>query len=116
MALTILGIGLIASMAYFPVALDASRKASDLSKAGLVAQGLFADLKAAAYDSITAADGFDTGAYQEYGDYPGFEYRVEVNPHGNATLKTIVITVRWQYRGKTESETFQTQIVKYSPT
>ncbi|MDD5746021.1 MAG: prepilin-type N-terminal cleavage/methylation domain-containing protein [Candidatus Omnitrophica bacterium] len=115
-ALTILGIGIISVMAYLPVALDASRKASDVSKAVLVAQGLFADIQAAAASDISAADVFDTGSYQSYNDYPGVEYLVAVDPPGMVQLKTITITVRWQYHGKTESETFETQIVKYNPT
>ncbi len=114
-ALTILGVGLISVMAYLPVALDASRKASDVSKAVLVAQSASADVKAAAAEDISAADVFDTGSYLTSPDYPGMEYRVEVDPHGMVQLKTVKITVRWLYHGKTESEIFETQIVKYNP-
>ncbi len=115
-ALTILGIGLVSVMAYLPVALNASRKAADRTKATLIAQGLIEKIKAESYDDITDADSFDTGTYESVSGYSGFEYKIEVTPLGVAPAKDINISVRWQFKGKANSETFQTKIVKYNPT
>ncbi|MBI4846433.1 MAG: prepilin-type N-terminal cleavage/methylation domain-containing protein [Candidatus Omnitrophica bacterium] len=115
-ALTILGIGIITVMSYMPVSLDASKRAADLTSASLIAQGLFEEIKGVSFDDITNADAFDTSTnFSSHADYPGFEYKVEVNPAGTANSKEIIITVRWKFHGKILTEIFQTGIAKYNP-
>ncbi|MCG2703313.1 MAG: prepilin-type N-terminal cleavage/methylation domain-containing protein [Candidatus Omnitrophica bacterium] len=113
-ALTILGIGLISVMAYLPVALDASRRASDLTKATLLAREWIENVRAAAYDDITKADTKITD-FVPSAEYAGFEYKIEINPTGAATFKDVKVTVRWRLKGKLLEESFQTRIAKYNP-
>lgn len=115
-ALTILGAGLISVMAYLPIALDASKRASDLTKASLIAQGLIEEMKAESYNDITAVDVYDTGEYDSHSGYVGFEYKIDVNPKGVFQSKDITVTVRWNFRGKLVDEVFETKLVKYNPT
>ena len=114
-ALTILGIGLVAGMAYLPLSLDASRKATDMINASMVAQRVIESIKQASMDDITQADGFDAGVYIADTYYAGYQYRVIVNPHGSATAKDITVYVRWNSKGDSVTETFQTKIPKYNP-
>jgi len=117
-ALTILAIGLVSLAAYLPVALEASRKGSDLTKAAIIAQSLLEEVKTSTYTDITGAD--DTwhtnGSFKSYSDFPGFEYRINVSPLGPVDIKDITITVRWQFKGKNNTQIFETKIVKYNPT
>ena len=115
MALTILGIGLVSVMAYLPIALDASKKAADLTSASMVAQRVLEEVKLAGVDDITAVDAFDTGNYVSDAFHSKFEYRVIVVPHGAANAKDITVYVRWMTRSNFISEEFQTRIPKYNP-
>jgi uncharacterized protein (TIGR02598 family) len=114
-ALAILGIGLVAGMAYLPMSLDASRKATDMIKASMVAQRVIEDIKQSSAGDITQADGFDNGSYASDAYYGEYQYRVIVNPHGSVTAKDITVYVRWTSKGKPVTETFQTKIPKYNP-
>ena len=116
-ALTILGIGLISVMAYLPVALDASKRASDLTKATLLSREFIENVRAAAYDDITNADSFNMADddFDASADYAGFEYNIKINPTGAATSKDVTVTVRWRLKGKLLEESFQTRIAKYNP-
>ncbi|MFH1061821.1 MAG: prepilin-type N-terminal cleavage/methylation domain-containing protein [Candidatus Omnitrophota bacterium] len=115
MALAILGIGVVSVMAYLPIALDASSKASNLTRASMVGQRILEEIKLASLDDIEAADAFDTGTYKVDAHHKDFEYRVVVAPHGAATAKDIIVYVRWKTRGNLISESFQTRIPKYNP-
>ena len=116
-ALLVLGVGLIATMAYMPAGLVASRKAADINKAAMLARGVFAEVKAVSETSISSADALDTaGVFTAAADYPGYAYSVDVNPKNAAQLKTITVTVQWTFKGKFQTDTYQTQIVKYNPT
>jgi len=116
-ALTILAIGLVSLAAYLPVALEAARKGSDLTKAAIIAQNLLEEVKNSSYTDITGADVWHTAAsFNNYSDFAGFEYQINVNPLGVAEIKDITITVRWQFKGKNNMQTFETKIVKYNPT
>ena len=115
MALAILGIGLIAVMAYLPIALDASKKASNLTRASMVGQRILEEVKLLGENDITAVDSLDTGNYANDVFYKEFEYRVIIDPHGLANAKDITVYVRWKTRGKLISEEFKTKIPKYDP-
>ena len=108
-ALAILGMGLTAVMGYLPVAFRASKKADDLSKATLIARSLFEEIKDAAKDNIT---NIVSSEYQNYADYPGFEYKVDADLLGQ--ICTVTITVRWKFYGEQNEEKFETKIVKYN--
>lgn len=114
-ALAILGIGLIAVMAYLPIALDASSKASNLTRASMVGQRILEEIKLASFDDIEAADVFDTGAYVVDAHHKDFQYQVVVNPQGAVNSKDITVHVRWQSRGNFITDTFQTKIPRYNP-
>ncbi|MBU0633475.1 MAG: prepilin-type N-terminal cleavage/methylation domain-containing protein [Candidatus Omnitrophica bacterium] len=115
-ALTILGIGLVAVMSYLPVALDAAKKGADITKAAIIAQSVMEIVKDATYTDITGADSMDTAlAYVDYNDEPGFQYQLSIVPQGVAQTKNVTIVIRWQCRGKFDTETFQSRIVKYNP-
>ena len=116
-ALTILGIGLVSVMAYLPIALDASRKAADITTSALIARKYIEEIKAASHDDITAADAFDTaGIYLADNDFSGFDYMIAVSNTGISNTKDLTVNVRWQFKGKNYTETFKTMIVKYNPT
>ncbi len=116
-ALTILGVGLVAVMGYLPVALDASKKAADLTISALIAKKHIEEIRAASFDDITAADAYDTGGlYLDDTDYGGFSYSIVVSAPGISNTKDIKLTVRWSFKGKESLETFETKIVKYNPT
>jgi uncharacterized protein (TIGR02598 family) len=115
MALAILGIGLVSVMAYLPIALDASSKASNLTRASLVAQKVIEDIKLAGYSDINAVDAFNSGTYIVDPQYKDFQYKVDVNPLGAANAKDVIVYVRWQSRGKLITEDFKTKIPKYNP-
>lgn len=115
-ALTILGIGLISVMAYLPVALDATRKASDLTKASLLAQSVLEEIKSVSANDITQADNFDLGTYFSSSLYPGFAYKVEINPKGVVPYKSVNIIIQWKFKNKIINDSYWTQIVKYNPT
>jgi uncharacterized protein (TIGR02598 family) len=115
MALAILGIGLVAVMAYLPIALDASSKASNLTRASMVGQRILEEIKLASINDIEAADVFDTGAFAVDAHHKDFQYQVIVNPHGAANSKDVTVIVRWRSRGNLITDTFQTKIPKYNP-
>ncbi|MBU1088082.1 MAG: type II secretion system GspH family protein [Candidatus Omnitrophica bacterium] len=115
MALAILGIGLVSVMAYLPIALDASKKASNLTRASMVGQRVIEEIKLAGSSDIKAVDVFDTGTYTPDAYHQDFEYLVIVAPQGDAVAKDITVYVRWQSRGNLISEKFQTKIPKYNP-
>ncbi|MCP4650013.1 MAG: type II secretion system protein [PVC group bacterium] len=116
-AIAVLGIGLISVMAYLPVALESSRKAADINKAVMVAQGVMAQVRAASYTNITGADAEDTaGAYLPCSDYPGFAYKITVASGNGGKTRDITVDVQWTISGKTITRTFKTKIVKYNPT
>jgi len=117
-ALTILAMGIIAAMAYLPVALDASKKAADLTKAATAASMIIEEIKAATKDSISAADSYDTaGAFTDFSEdeYKNFKYNVEISNAGSARTKDITVTIRWTSKGKQEQEIFKTKIFKFEP-
>jgi len=115
-ALTILGIGLVSVLAYLPSALDASKKAADMTTAALIAQKHIEEIKSASYDDITIADSYDTsGVFIADSDYAGFYSRVDVSNPGASATKDLSVTVRWRFKGKDQMETFKTMIVKYNP-
>lgn len=115
-ALTILGIGLVSVMGYLPVALDASKKASDLTKAALIAKKHVEEIKAASAADITGADAFDTaGIYLTDSDFAEFSYMIAVGNPGISNTKDVTVNVRWSFKGKNSEETFNTMIVKYNP-
>ncbi len=115
-ALAVLGIGLVAVMGYLPMALNASKKAENLTKSGLLAGSLITDVRAASYDDITKADGYSSTVFKASTDYPGFEYKIETSPSGAVNLKTVTVTIKWQGMNKTETRQYQTEIAKYNPT
>ncbi len=111
-ALTILGIGLISVLAYLPVALDASKKAADMTTAALIAQKHIEEIKSASYNDITSADGYDTsGVFNADSDFAGFSYMIAVSNPGASDAKDLSVTVRWGFKGKDHVETFRTMIV-----
>lgn len=116
-SLTILGIGLVSVLAYLPIALDASKKATDLTKAALIAKKYAEEIKSASFDDISAADAYDTsGIYMMDPDFGGFSYMIAVSNAGVSNTKDLSISVRWGFKGKDTTETFKTMIVKYNPT
>jgi len=115
-ALTILGIGLIAVMAYLPTALDASKRAADITTAALIAQKHIEEIKLAGNNDITAVDGYDTsGIYHEDSDVSGFFYMITVSSPGALGLRDVSVNIRWIFKGKYYVETFSTMIAKYDP-
>ena len=115
-ALTILGIGLISVLAYMPIALEASKKATDMTTAALIAQKYIEEIKSASINDITAADAYDTaGVFVPDSDYKGFSCKIAVSDPGASYTKDLTVTVRWSVKGKEYLETFRTMIVKYNP-
>ncbi len=114
-ALAILGIGLVSVMAYLPIALDASKKASNLTRASMVGQRILEEVKLAGLDDIKAVDGFNTVNYLPDTFHKECEYKVIVSPLGAANAKDITVYVRWKTRGNLITEEFQTRIPKYDP-
>ena len=115
-ALTILGIGLISVLAYLPIALEASKKAADMTTAALIAQKYIEEIKSASINDITFADAYDTsGVFAADSDYAGFSCMIAVSNPGTSDTKDLSITVRWSFKGKDYIETFRTMIVKYNP-
>ena len=115
-ALTILGIGLISVLAYLPIALDASKRSADLTRSALIAQKLIEEVRAASYDDIVNADGFDTSnLFVKDNDFPEFNYKIEISNTGLATSKDITVTVLWTFKGKDSTQVYKTKIVKYNP-
>ena len=115
-ALLILGIGLVSVLAYLPVALDASKKAADLTTAALIAKKYVEEIKSASFDDISAADAYDTsGVYMADTDFTDFSYMITVSNPGVSNTKDVAVTVRWSFKGKNISEMFKTMIVKYNP-
>ncbi|MBU1043844.1 MAG: type II secretion system GspH family protein [Candidatus Omnitrophica bacterium] len=116
MALAILGIGIVSVMGYLPIALDAAKKASDLTRASMVGQRVLEEVKLAGLDNIIGADSLHTGTnFQSDPFHSEFEYRVIVNPLLAANAKDITVIVRWQSRGNLITEEFETRIPKYNP-
>lgn len=115
-ALTILGIGLVSVLGYLPIALEASKKAADLTISTLIAKKYVEEIKSASFDDITAADAYDTaGVYLIDSDFGNFSYMIAISNPGIANTKDVTINVRWSFKGKDNSETFETMIVKYNP-
>ncbi|MFH1459149.1 MAG: type II secretion system protein [Candidatus Omnitrophota bacterium] len=114
-ALAILGVGLVAVMRYFPQALDTAKRSADLTQATMIAQQKIEEIKAESFDNINNADSFQTSGFILDPEHSGFEYEIVINPLGDVTLKSITVRVRWQFKAKTISREFQTQIVKYEP-
>ncbi|MFH1092711.1 MAG: prepilin-type N-terminal cleavage/methylation domain-containing protein [Candidatus Omnitrophota bacterium] len=115
-ALTILGIGLVSVLAYLPIALDASKKAADLTTAALIAQKYIEGIKSASSNDITSADAYDTlGVYAADSDFDGFSYFISISNPGASDTKEVTVNVRWSFKGKDSVETFRTMIVKYDP-
>ena len=125
-ALLVLGIGLVATMAYMPAGLDASRKAADINKAAMLARSIFAQSKAMSETNIANVDALDTagafiaadtsGAFIAIANYVGFEYKIDVNTKLLGQLRDVIVTVRWKFHGKLRTEIYKTQLVKYNPT
>lgn len=117
-ALTILAMGIISAMAYLPIALDASKKAADLTKATMAASKLIEEIKASSIDDISSADGYDTaGSYLAFSEpeFKEFEYKIEIANPGSVRTKDITVSVRWIFKGKQEEQIFKTEIFKYEP-
>ncbi|MCM8813561.1 MAG: prepilin-type N-terminal cleavage/methylation domain-containing protein [Candidatus Omnitrophica bacterium] len=115
-AITVLAVGIVAMVSYFPISIDAARRSLDLTRAAFVAQNRMELIKAAAYANITNADGYATGGFVPDADYPAYEYAVTVQqPGGDPNLRDITVAVRWQYKLHTLQEQFQTSIPKYNP-
>lgn len=115
-ALTILGIGLVSVLSYLPIALDASKKTADITTASLIAKKCIEEIKSASFDDITAADAYDTsGVYTADSDFAAFSYLIKVSNPGASNTKDVTVTVRWNFKGKDNFETFNTMIVKYNP-
>ncbi len=133
-ALTVLAIGLLAVMAYLPVALDASRRASDMVKAAEIARAGFVWVRAAALESTGAVDSLDTGGgfipvtredgsdpfpgFPKLPGYGGFGIKITITPQDTslaADLKDVDIEVRWSFRGRYLSETFSSRSARYNP-
>ncbi|MCG2711617.1 MAG: type II secretion system GspH family protein [Candidatus Omnitrophica bacterium] len=115
-ALMILGIGLVSVLAYLPTALDASKKAADITIAALVAQKYIEEIKSASINDITFADTFDTAeVFINDSDFTGFYYRIDVSDTGASGTKDVTVDVRWNFKGKYYIESFNTMIVKYNP-
>ena len=113
-ALAILAIGLVGILSLFPVGFEASRRASMLTEATILAQQQMEEFKLAGYNHLdtTYTDGAPSG-FTDFPDGSGLKWQVtvtEVNPPGN--LKMLTLEIAWQEKGADQIETFVTYIAR----
>lgn len=112
-ALAILVTGIIGIINLFPVGLDATKKAVDISNVSIVAQRCLEEIKTAGFDAYP--DEYTSPAGLKYAEYPGYECYIKVNNHTVQNLKIITVTVKWSYRGNPKEDKFVTYLAKYAP-
>ena len=125
-ALAVVSIGLVSILGLLPHALQASRDAQDRTIAATVAAQYFAECRADGFDNIQAsyptmylgADGYATSATSpQY-----FIVNVSsanktgmVDSSGKLTVKVITAVISWRYPNPVSSDTFVTEVAKYTP-
>lgn len=115
LALAILGAGLVSILSLFAVGTHSARRALNSTRAALLAQLTFEELKLlsitnyAGITDSTVVSSFKSGL-SEYND---FSLALDEDDPGIPNLKKLTLTVSWD-KGKS-SEVFITYVAKYSP-
>lgn len=87
-SLLILAIGLLGLLALFPVGFDASKRAGDITSAGILAQYYIEDSKRIGYSGVTNQRGLSSNSY--------FAYDVKVTiPAPPKNYKVVKVTIFW---------------------
>lgn len=115
-ALAILSIGLVGILSLFPVAFQASKRASDLTEVTVYTQQKIEELKRDGYESANMSVGTTTGTFKLSDGVTDsrFNWTLVVTDVSTG-LKKLELTVDWIEGSKSFDEKFVTHVAKLNP-